>query len=73
MKYSLSMESFHSMISLAFNFMTHKELVIVPREFYLNETHFFSFFLNTLSYYQKYRDNLFNTNKTPVKLLLRLA
>jgi hypothetical protein len=73
MKYSLSMESFHSMISLAFNFMTHKELVIVPREFHLDETHFFSLFLNTLSCHQKYRDNLFNANKTRVKLLLRLA
>jgi hypothetical protein len=33
---------FHSIVSLVFNFMTHRELVIVPGEFYLDETHFFS-------------------------------
>jgi hypothetical protein len=34
------------MVSLAFNFMTHKELIIMPKV--LDETHFFSLFLNML-------------------------
>jgi hypothetical protein len=62
------------MVSYAFNFKTQRELVIVPREFHLDETHFFSLFLNTLSCHQKYLcGNLFNANETNVKLPLRLA
>jgi hypothetical protein len=55
--------------------MTHSKLVIVSTEFHLDETCFFSLFLiNTLSCHKKYLcDNLFNVNKTHIKLPLRLA
>jgi hypothetical protein len=33
------------MILKIFNFKTHRELLTVPRESYLDKTHFFSFFL----------------------------
>jgi hypothetical protein len=47
------------------------ELVIVLREFRLDETYFFSLFLNILSCHPKYLcGNLFNINKTHVKLPL---
>jgi hypothetical protein len=56
------------MVSKAFNFKTHRELVTMPREF------FSSLLLNTLLCYQKCLcGNLFNTNKTHLKLPLRLA
>ena len=62
------------MILKTFNFITHIELVIVSREFHLDETYFFSLFLNTLSCHQKYLcGNLFNANKTDMKLPLTLA
>ena len=52
--------------------MTHKELVIVPREFHSHDTHFFSIFLNALSYHKKCLcDNLFNADETLMKFLLR--
>jgi len=35
---------FYYMVLYTINFMTKRELVIVSREFYLHETHFFSFF-----------------------------
>jgi hypothetical protein len=44
---------FHSRVSYAFNSMTHRELVSVPREFHAHETHFLSLFLKTLPHYQK--------------------
>jgi len=46
----------------------------VPREFHLDKTHFFSFFLNTMSCYLKcLYGNLFNVNETQMKLPLRLT
>jgi hypothetical protein len=49
--------------------MTNKELVIVLREFHLDETYFFSLFLNTRPYHSKCLcDNLFNVNETQMKL-----
>jgi len=43
----------------------------VPREFYLDETHFFSLFLNTLPCHPKCLcGSLFNVNKTQMKLPL---
>ena len=54
--------------------MTQRELVIVSREFYLDKTHFFSLFLNTLPHHQKcICGNLFNANETHMKLTSRLA
>jgi hypothetical protein len=65
-------EEFYFMISQAFNSKTHRELVIVPREFHLDETHFISLFLNTPPRHQKcQRGNLFNANETHMKLPLR--
>ena len=47
---------------------------IVPREFHLDETHFFYLFLNTLPCHQNSLcGNLFNANKTHMKLPLRLT
>jgi hypothetical protein len=40
------------MVLWVFNSKTHRELVIVPREFHLDETYFISLFLNTLSCHQ---------------------
>jgi hypothetical protein len=58
------------MVSYTFNFMTHRELVIVSREFHLRETHF-SFFLKTLAHYQKHLcGSLLNANNTLIKLSL---
>jgi len=46
----------------------------VPREFHLDETHFFSLFLNTQSCHRKSQcGNIFNANKTHIKLPLKLA
>jgi hypothetical protein len=46
----------------------------MAREFNLDETYFFSLFLNTLSYHPKCLcGNLFNANETHMKLPLRLA
>jgi len=39
------------MVSLAFNFITYRELVIVLREFHSHETHF-SLFLKMLTHHQ---------------------
>ena len=44
---------FYFIVSYAFNSKTHRELVIVPREFYIDETHFFSLFLNTQPCHKK--------------------
>jgi hypothetical protein len=56
------------------NFMTLRDLVIVPREFYPNETHFFSLLLKMLPHHQnRLRGSLLNANKTLMKLPLRLV
>ena len=48
--------------------MTHRELVIVPSEFYPHETHFFSFFLEMLLRHRKcLRGSLLNTNETVIQ------
>jgi hypothetical protein len=53
--------------------MTHRELIIVPREFHPHETHF-SLFLKMLLHHQKCLcDTLLNANETLIKLPLRLA
>ena len=60
---------FHSRVSSAFNFMTHKELVIMSREFY-----FTSLFLNTLSCHRKCLcDNLFDANETHMKHVIKTS
>lgn len=47
-------------------------MVIVPREFYLCETHFFSLLLKTLSHHQnRLYSSLLNTNETLAKTNLR--
>ena len=61
---------FHSIVLSAFNLMTHRELVIMPREFYPHKTHFISLFLNKLSCLC---GNLINANETHIKLPLRLV
>ena len=54
--------------------MTRRELAIVLREFHPRETHFFSFFLKTLSYHQKhFCGSLLNAKETLMKLSLRLT
>ena len=54
--------------------MTHKELVIVSREFHLDESHFFSLFLNAMSCHQKCLcDNLFDANETHMKHVIKTS
>jgi len=61
---------FYFMVSLTFNFMTHKELVIVPKEFHPYKT---SLFLKMLPHQKCLCGGLLNANEIMIKLSLRLT
>jgi hypothetical protein len=54
--------------------MTHRDLVIVLREFHPYETHSFPLFIKAMPCHKKcIYDRLLNANETLIKLLLKLA